>query len=206
MKNELFYYLKKFDLEKCIKNEFFNKLYLKHFEKGEMIFSVEEESQSIYFLVEGKIKVYSAFYGKKEVIIEFCRPMQILGEIEYIQNKTINTNVEALTPCIVIGILKTDFKNLIIQNDNLYELLLKSISDKLANTMNHVLSYHQEPLKDRALKYLKELSKDKKIEKIKYIEMAEYLNISDRYLRKLLKELVDNNIIIKNGKSIEILK
>ena len=45
MKNELIYYLKKFDLEKCIKNEFFNKLYLKHFEKGEMIFSVEEESQ-----------------------------------------------------------------------------------------------------------------------------------------------------------------
>ncbi|WP_047383412.1 MULTISPECIES: Crp/Fnr family transcriptional regulator [unclassified Cetobacterium] len=205
MKNEIKYYLKKYNLENCIKNEFLNKLYIKRFQKGEMIFSVEEESQTIYFFVEGKVKVYSAFYGNKEILIEFTKPMQILGEVEYIQNKDINVNVEALTPCIMIGILRTDFKKMISQNDELYELLLKTITDKLTTTMSRVLSYHQQPLEERILDYLKELSNHNKIEKIKYIDMAEYLKISDRHLRKVLKKLVEEQKILKNGKNIQIL-
>ncbi|MGL5175915.1 MAG: Crp/Fnr family transcriptional regulator [Cetobacterium sp.] len=205
MKNEIKYYLKKYNLENCIKNEFLNKLYIKRFQKGEMIFSVEEESQTIYFFVEGKVKVYSAFYGNKEILIEFTKPMQILGEVEYIQNKDINVNVEALTPCIMIGILRADFKKMISQNDELYELLLKTITDKLTTTMSRVLSYHQQPLEERILDYLKELSNHNKIEKIKYIDMAEYLKISDRHLRKVLKKLVEEQKILKNGKNIQIL-
>ncbi|MGL5760135.1 MAG: Crp/Fnr family transcriptional regulator, partial [Cetobacterium sp.] len=96
-----------------MKSELIDRFFIKRFLKGEMIFSVKEESQSLYFFVEGKIKIYSAFYGDKEVIIEFCKPLQILGEVEYIQNKDINVNVEALTPCIVIGILREDFKKMI---------------------------------------------------------------------------------------------
>lgn len=205
-KNEIDYYLKKYNLETYMKKELLNKFFIKRFKKEEMIFSVEEESKIIYFFVEGKVKIYSAFYGNKEVVIEFCRPLQILGEIEYIQNKNINVNVEALTPCTVIGILREDFKRMISKNDELYELLLRTITNKLTTTMRHVLNYHQMPLKERVLDYLDELSSHNKIEGIKYIEMAGFLKISDRHLRKVLKELVENGIIAKNGKNIELLK
>ncbi|MGL4653974.1 Crp/Fnr family transcriptional regulator [Cetobacterium sp.] len=205
-KNEIEYYLKKYDLEKYMKKELLNKLFIKRFLKGEMIFSVEEESQIIYFFVEGKIKIYSAFHGNKEVVIEFCRPLQILGEVEYIQNKNINVNVEALTPCVVIGILREDFKKMIFQNDKLYELLLITVTDKLTDTMTHVLNYHQKPIEERVLEYLKEFENHNKIEKIRYLDMAGYLKISDRHLRKVLKEMSHKELIIKDGKKIELLK
>ena len=181
MKNEINYYLKKYDLEKYMKPELIDKFFIKRFLKGEMIFSVEQESQSLYFFVEGKIKIYSAFYGNKEVLIEFCKPFQILGEVEYIQNKVININVEALTPCVVIGILREDFKKMISGNDKLYELLLRTITNKLTTTMTHILSYHQKTLEERILNYLKELSKNNKVEKIRYLEMASFLKVSDRH-------------------------
>ena len=206
MKNEITYYLKKHDLEKYMKPELLDRFFIKRFLKGEMIFSVKEKSQSLYFFVEGKIKIYSAFYGDKEVIIEFCKPLQILGEVEYIQNKDINVNVEALTPCIVIGILREDFKKMISGNDRLYELLLRTVTSKLTSTMTHILSYHQKPLEERILNYLKELSQNNKVEKIKYIEMAGFLKVSDRHLRKVLKELDDAKVISKVGKTIHILK
>ena len=155
MKNEITYYLKKYDLEKYMKPELIDKFFIKRFLKGEMIFSAKEQSQSLYFFVEGKIKIYSAFCGDKEVLIEFCKPLQILGEVEYIQNKDINVNVEALTPCIVIGILREDFKKMISGNDKLYELLLKAVTSKLTATMTHILSYHQKPLEERILNYFK---------------------------------------------------
>ncbi|MGL5951026.1 MAG: Crp/Fnr family transcriptional regulator, partial [Cetobacterium sp.] len=163
-------------------------------------------SQIIYFFVEGKIKIYSAFHGNKEVVIEFCRPLQILGEVEYIQNKNINVNVEALTPCVVIGILREDFKKMIFQNDKLYELLLITVTDKLTDTMTHVLNYHQKPIEERVLEYLKEFENHNKIEKIRYLDMAGYLKISDRHLRKVLKEMSHKELIIKDGKKIELLK
>ncbi|WP_432205600.1 Crp/Fnr family transcriptional regulator (plasmid) [Cetobacterium somerae] len=205
MKNEINYYLKKYDLEKYMKPELIDKFFIKRFLKGEMIFSVEQESQSLYFFVEGKIKIYSAFYGNKEVLIEFCKPFQILGEVEYIQNKVININVEALTPCVVIGILREDFKKMISGNDKLYELLLRTITNKLTTTMTHILSYHQKTLEERILNYLKELSKNNKVEKIRYLEMASFLKVSDRHLRKVLKELIEKEIIYKNGKTIYLL-
>ena len=51
MKNEITYYLKKHDLEKYMKLELIDKFFIKRFLKGEMIFSVKEESQSLYFFV-----------------------------------------------------------------------------------------------------------------------------------------------------------
>ncbi|MGL5639758.1 MAG: Crp/Fnr family transcriptional regulator [Cetobacterium sp.] len=206
MKYEIYYYLKKYDLEKYMKKELLNKLFIKRFLKGEMIFSVDEESQFIYFFVEGKVKIYSAFSGNKEIVIVFSKPMQILGEIEYIQNKDMNVNVEALTPCVVIGILRDDFKKMIFQNDKLYELLLQTVTYKLTETMKHIFNYHQKTLEERVLEYLKELSNHNKIDNIKYLEMAGYLKVSDRHLRKILKDIIDKGIIRKIGKSIELLK
>lgn len=189
-----------------MKKELLNKLFIKRFLKGEMIFSVDEESQFIYFFVEGKVKIYSAFSGNKEIVIVFSKPMQILGEIEYIQNKDMNVNVEALTPCVVIGILRDDFKKMIFQNDKLYELLLQTVTYKLTETMKHIFNYHQKTLEERVLEYLKELSNHNKIDNIKYLEMAGYLKVSDRHLRKILKDMIDKGIIRKIGKSIELLK
>lgn len=205
-KHTLDYYLKRFSLEKCFSPKVRSKLYLKNFEKGEIIFSISDSSQYLYFLVEGKIKVSSALYSDKEVVIEYSKPLEILGEIEYIQNKEIYINVETITPCTVISISKYDFDTILKGNDELYKFLLKSLSEKLTKGVKKTLKFHQKPLKERILEYLNSASKNKEIENIKYIEMAHSLKISDRYLRKILKEMDEEGIIKKISKKIILLK
>lgn len=205
-KHTLDYYLKRFSLEKCFSPKVRSKLYLKNFEKGEIIFSISDSSQYLYFLVEGKIKVSSALYSDKEVVIEYSKPLEILGEIEYIQNKEIYINVETITPCTVISISRYDFDIILKGNDELYKFLLKSLSEKLTKGVKKTLKFHQKPLKERILEYLNSASKNKEIENIKYIEMAHSLKISDRYLRKILKEMDEEGIIKKISKKIILLK
>lgn len=205
-KHTLDYYLKRFSLEKCFSPKVRSKLYLKNFEKGEIIFSISDSSQYLYFLVEGKIKVSSALYSDKEVVIEYSKPLEILGEIEYIQNKEIYINVETITPCTVISISRYDFDTILKGNDELYKFLLKSLSEKLTKGVKKTLKFHQKPLKERILEYLNSASKNKEIENIKYIEMAHSLKISDRYLRKILKEMDEEGIIKKISKKIILLK
>lgn len=196
-KHTLEYYLKHFSLEKCFPKKFHNKLYLKTFKKGEIIFSISDSSQSLYLLVEGKLKISSAFYGDKEVVIEYCKPLEVLGEIEYIQNKDIYINVETITPCIVISISRYDFDLILKGNDELYRFLLKNLSEKLTKGVKKTLKFHQKPLKERVLEYLNSASQNKEINNIKYLEMAHSLKISDRYLRKILKEMVEDGVIEK---------
>ena len=205
-KHTLDYYLKRFSLEKCFSPKVRSKLYLKNFEKGEIIFSISDSSQYLYFLVEGKIKVSSALYSDKEVVIEYSKPLEILGEIEYIQNKENYINVETITPCTVISISRYDFDIILKGNDELYKFLLKSLSEKLTKGVKKTLKFHQKPLKERILEYLNSASKNKEIENIKYIEMAHSLKISDRYLRKILKEMDEEGIIKKISKKIILLK
>lgn len=205
-KHTLDYYLKRFSLKKCFSPKVRSKLYLKNFEKGEIIFSISDSSQYLYFLVEGKIKVSSALYSDKEVVIEYSKPLEILGEIEYIQNKEIYINVETITPCTVISISRYDFDTILKGNDELYKFLLKSLSEKLTKGVKKTLKFHQKPLKERILEYLNSASKNKEIENIKYIEMAHSLKISDRYLRKILKEMDEEGIIKKISKKIILLK
>ena len=205
-KHTLDYYLTRFSLEKCFSPKVRSKLYLKNFEKGEIIFSISDSSQYLYFLVEGKIKVSSALYSDKEVVIEYSKPLEILGEIEYIQNKEIYINVETITPCTVISISRYDFDTILKGNDELYKFLLKSLSEKLTKGVKKTLKFHQKPLKERILEYLNSASKNKEIENIKYIEMAHSLKISDRYLRKILKEMDEEGIIKKISKKIILLK
>ena len=193
-------------MEKCFSPKVRSKLYLKNFEKGEIIFSISDSSQYLYFLVEGKIKVSSALYSDKEVVIEYSKPLEILGEIEYIQNKEIYINVETITPCTVISISRYDFDTILKGNDELYKFLLKSLSEKLTKGVKKTLKFHQKPLKERILEYLNSASKNKEIENIKYIEMAHSLKISDRYLRKILKEMDEEGIIKKISKKIILLK
>lgn len=205
IKHTLDYYLKRFSLESCFLPEVRNRLYLKNFKKGEIIFSISDSSQSLYFLVEGKIKISSTFYGNKEVVIEYSKPLEILGEIEYIQNKDIYINVETITHCTVISISKNDFDFILKGNDELYRLLLKNLSEKLTKGVKKTLKFHQKPLKERVLEYLNSASVNREIDNIKYMEMAHSLKISDRYLRKILKEMVEDKIIEKKSKKIILL-
>ncbi|WP_316568927.1 cyclic nucleotide-binding domain-containing protein [Neobacillus sp. YIM B06451] len=74
------------------------------FEQGELVCSQGGPSEYLYVLVKGKIKIFTTSPEGRTLILSFRTPLEIIGDIEYIQDRDIINTVEAISPAIFLGI------------------------------------------------------------------------------------------------------
>jgi CRP-like cAMP-binding protein len=123
-------YLQTYQLESIFNDEIMPYLSLNHFEKGEFIFSQGEPAQYLYVLVKGKIKIYTTSAEGKTLILSFKTPLEVVGDIEYVQEiNTINT-VEAVSTVHMIGIRYTILKRFVKDYSPFLNFILKNITEK----------------------------------------------------------------------------
>src|ERR687895_2987667 len=95
-------YLQVHQIESIFNEDIMPYLSLYHFEPGELILSQGEPSKYLYVLVKGKIKIYTTSAEGKTLILSFKSPIEVIGDIEYVQEiDTINT-VEAVSSVYMI--------------------------------------------------------------------------------------------------------
>ena len=56
------------------------------FKKGEYICNENEKMEYLFFLVEGKGKVYVILKNGKSLLLSFCYPLTVIGDIEIVNN------------------------------------------------------------------------------------------------------------------------
>jgi CRP-like cAMP-binding protein len=123
-------YLQTYQLESIFNDEIMPYLSLNHFEKGEFIFSQGEPAQYLYVLVKGKIKIYTTSAEGKTLILSFKTPLEVVGDIEYVQEiNTINT-VEAVSTVHMIGIRYAILKRFVKDYSPFLNFILKNITEK----------------------------------------------------------------------------
>ncbi|WP_409270048.1 Crp/Fnr family transcriptional regulator [Neobacillus sp. SCS-31] len=79
-------------------------LRLYSFEQGELVCSQGDRSEYLYVLVKGKIKIFTTSPEGRTLILSFRTPLEIIGDIEYIQKRDIINTVEAISPAFFLGI------------------------------------------------------------------------------------------------------
>ena len=65
-------------------------------EPGEVVLRQDDDLTFLYFLMRGKVKIYSTSMEGKGLIVAFNRPIQLFGDIEFLQQSAIIHTVEAL--------------------------------------------------------------------------------------------------------------
>lgn len=58
---------------------------INHFEKGKFICNIDDEMDRLYFVVKGKVKVYTITPEGKKLILRFINPLAVVGDLELIQ-------------------------------------------------------------------------------------------------------------------------
>lgn len=200
--NEIKRILKFYSIEDIIPEKYLKKLSIHYFKKGEIIYLSQNKMDYLYFFVKGRVKVYPLLENGKEIIIDFAEPLDIFGDVEYILGDKIYSNIEAINDCALIAIYSKDLKEILKGNDKFYALILKLLTKKLINNSVKLIDIQHKPPRERAMEFFRKVALDNKIENIKYIEMAKYLLVSDRHLRKVIRELEENGLIKKVGSTI----
>ncbi|VYU50733.1 cyclic nucleotide-binding domain-containing protein [Clostridium tertium] len=169
------------------------------FDKRELIFKEGEEITHLMFFVEGKAKVYMTLKNGKLLLLDFYKELDTLGDLELVTNDISSCNVEAIEPCVCIGIPIKFLKNNYNKDINLLNFLCNSLGEKLKRSSKNSSINLLYPLENRVASYIisigvKEDSKYFKFDETLTI-ISELLGTSYRHLLRTLNKLVDKKIL-----------
>lgn len=198
----LHHYLRAHQIESIFNEEIMPYLSLYSFEQGEYICSQGETSQYLYVLVMGKIKVYTTSAEGKTLILSFKTPLEVIGDIEYVQGIDIINTVEAVSSVCMIGVHHSMLKKFAQDYSPLLQFLLNIITHKFYlknNSMSFNLMY---PVEVRLASYLLSVTFDEhdsplkgRLSTSRLTDTANLIGTSYRHLNRVIHQFCTDGLV-----------
>ena len=141
----------------------------KKFPKSAVIMSQGDDTDSLYIIASGRIKVGISDEEGKEVILSMLGPGEFFGEMSLVDDHPRSANIETMETSEFIVINKDDFKRFLSQNFDMALAFMKELVRRLREA-------------------------DKKIESLALMDV--YGRVA-RVLLDMAEETVDGKLIIK---------
>jgi CRP-like cAMP-binding protein len=205
---QLLAYMKTYQLDSIFHEPLIPHLSLVGFDQGELICSQGETSQNLYVLVKGKVKIYTSSPEGKTLILSFKKPLEVIGDIEYVRGIDIINTVEAVSSVCMIGIHHRWLKKYGSDHAPLLQFLLDIITKKFHlknNSMSFNIMY---PVEVRLASYLlsvsfNELDTDDKDQlRISIKDAANLIGTSYRHLNRVITQFCEDGLIERKRGSI----
>jgi len=103
----------------------------RHYRKGELIFQEGEESDSLYIIHQGVVKIYNLSDEGKEHILRFLFAGDFGGQLALFKEDIQYTNAEAVEDAVVCRIYRKDLKTILGHNPEMAYRFLQAMSDRL---------------------------------------------------------------------------
>ena len=103
----------------------------RHYRKGELIFQEGEESDSLYIIHQGVVKIYKLSDEGKEHILRFLFAGDFGGQLALFKEDIQYTNAEAVEDAVVCRIYRKDLKTILGHNPEMAYRFLQAMSDRL---------------------------------------------------------------------------
>ncbi|HDR8184531.1 TPA: cyclic nucleotide-binding domain-containing protein [Bacillus thuringiensis] len=182
-----------------------------HFEKGELICNIEDELNRLYFVIKGKVKVYTITPEGKKLILRFINPLAIVGDIELIQNSKAHNAVEACSDVVVMSISHTVIRNKLIQDPIFMKFLLENIANTLKISTRFTALNLLYPVEVRVASYLLSISTDsygnmykEDLDATSVSSIADFIGVSYRHVIRVLQKFYNEKLIEKSNGIIVI--
>ncbi|MEK4536510.1 Crp/Fnr family transcriptional regulator [Peribacillus sp. FSL K6-1552] len=208
-RQQLNYYLHAHQIESIFNAPLIAQLSLYSFDQGEIICAQGEPSQYLYILVKGKIKIYTTSLEGKKLILSFKTPLELVGDIEYVQGIDIINTVEAVSSVNMIGIHYDSLGKYGSDYTPFLQFLLKTITRKFcikSNSLSFNLMY---PVEIRLASYLLSISFDESDAHFKgrlstnsLRDVADLIGTSYRHLNRVIHHLCTEGLIERNKEFI----
>lgn len=179
-------------------------------QSGEVVLRQGDDLTFLYFLMRGKVKIYSTSMEGKGLIVAFNRPIQLFGDIEFLQQSTIINTVEALGTVHLLRFSIAEAKRL--QAEAAFnEYLLEVISRKFY-TKSQVLSFHLlNEASTRFASYLLSISHNENgqfvepfVKRKDLAEIAEFIGITTRHQNRIILKFVEEHILERTDAGVVI--
>lgn len=179
-------------------------------EQGEFLCRTAEPIERMYFLIEGRLKIFMTLSNGRSLLQRFVNPLSIIGEVEFITRNAVGSNVQAIMPCTLLALPYDELDRHSRRKPELLSFLMKQLCHKI-ETMNHSTSVNLlYPLNRRLAAYLSSTMLDEHLNPYTHelktsnlSEIADLLGASYRHVNRAIADFIAKGIVErKNGKLV----
>lgn len=176
-----------------------------HMKKGEQICAQGEAIAHLYLLEEGRIKIYTNSPQGKTLILCYKDPLEAIGDIEYIQKKSVINTVEAVSDGAMLKFPYRALDAYGLESVSLLRFLLEVITEKfyLDSSVSSFQMLH--PVEARLARHLLSITKAEKETRVKTTELADLLGTSYRHLNRVIKKLDQAQLVQRQRGNIQVI-
>lgn len=183
--------------------------------KGDIIFSEGNIANTLYFVNEGKIKLYKYTKDGKEQILHVLSEGDFFGELELIKPSKYGFNAKAIVDSKICTLTKDEMKDIMMGNPEIGIKVLEAVGERLSRVeslvqnlaTNDVDSRMAYLLTDLMEKYGEIAENNISIElPLSREDMANFIGVTRETISRKLKKFEDEQLIkIVGTKNIIIL-
>ncbi|MNJ33178.1 cAMP-activated global transcriptional regulator CRP [compost metagenome] len=186
--------------------------HLLNVDKGEPLFHQGEPAEAFYFVIAGAVKIYRLTPDGQEKVFEVVGPRQTFAEAMMLMD-TPNyvASAEAIGPSQLYRLSTHTYMHLLQNNSRLTFALLGKLCVRLHQRVNEIETLSLKNATHRVVRYLlTQLMHAQPVEHQFELPMAKqliagHLSIQPETFSRIIRRLIDEQIITQDGRRIVIL-
>lgn len=173
------------------------------FEPEEIILQECEESLFLYYLIDGRAKLFLSHENGRISLINFLNAPCFIGEMEFLEAQRLSNGVKAITVCTCFAILRQDCKKQLLNDNKFLRYLCTFLSKKaIGNTYNYSKNQSYS-LEVRLATFILNTSNNS-LYRERHTEVAEFLGVTYRHLLYVMADFVKKRILKKTPQGFYI--
>ena len=202
-------YVKKYNINELFSEDMTDYMEVTMWKKNEYICREGESLNTLFFIVDGKVKVCKNMANGKSILICFYKPLKIIGDVEFTRTRISDCTVQAIEDTYTIGINFEIVRNKLINDCKFLFYICKYLSEKLitssTNSSINLLYSLENKLESYIYAFINDENKESEFTfEGSYTEIAELLGTSYRHLNRTLNKFCKEGILEKKLKSYVI--
>lgn len=183
------------------------------YKKGQIIFFEGDPGEAVYFVKEGKIKIYKSDPEGREYILHIFGPGNIFAETVLLGGEPYPANAEAVEDSVVGVIKNSDLEMLLKKNTDIAFKIIKVLSKRLRDSQENIKNLVFRDTYDRTACALHKMSLEHGIKTPQGIEvempitrseLASIVGTSRETVTRMLSEMKRKGIIDMDRQKIII--
>jgi len=182
-------------------------------EVGKEIVRYHDDSNSVFFVTQGEMRVTFYSMSGKEVILCDLPAGEIFGELTAIDGRSRSATVVAKTSSLVASISSSAFQELIYNNRQIAAAILQRLTGQIRRLTERVFEFSTLAVRNRIQAELLRLAKKQTMVSNKviispiptHVELANLVSTHREAVTRELNDMERENLILRKGHELHIL-
>ena len=183
--------------------------------KDEVVFHADESGDVFCLILSGRVKVTMISPEGKEIILSMLGPGDFFGEMALLTDEPRSATIIAMKPLEILTIWRTEFLQMLADDFSITARILDELSRRLRTASLRIESLATMDVYGRLARFFLDLARKEgedqgdgyvSVVRPTHQSIANMIGTSRETVSRILRELIERNLLISRGKTIFIRK